>query len=164
MMKHISAALFASLLFAAPALADEEECQGLFVHSAQKISMDGSSLTMEGVSPSVIFFCDRPTRLAGHMSIEEFLSTVSTGEDSFAEDPPNASLSILSGDDVIDLVVELRDKPTVKGDVVTYGDVQIIDGKALETAGAGTLFIDNVRVRRRHVRRARRRCAAGVTC
>jgi hypothetical protein len=153
---------------------EEETCNALFVHSAQDVSMDASTLTMKGASPTVIFFCDRPVRFAGHLSVEEFLSSVSKGEDSFAADPPNAVVSILSGDEIVDVVVTLSTKPTVNGDELVYSDIKVIEGELPKIAGAGSVFIDVIGrpmspgsvagVHRRHRRRAMRRCAAGVTC
>jgi hypothetical protein len=72
---------------------EEETCNALFVLSAQDVSMDANTLTMKGTSPAVIYFCDRPVRFAGHLSVEKFLSSVSKGEDSFAADPPNSFYS-----------------------------------------------------------------------
>ena len=153
---------------------EEETCNALFVHSARDVSMDMNTLTMKGASPTVIFFCDRPERFAGHLSVDKFLSSVTKGKDSFAEDPPNAVVSILSGDEVVDVVVTLSKKPTVNGDELVYSDIEIIEGELPKTGGAGSVFIDVIGrpmspgsvagVHRRHERRAMRRCAAGVTC
>jgi hypothetical protein len=83
-------------------------------------------------------------------------------------------VSIFAGDAVVDVVVTLRNKPTVDGDTLVYRGVEIIEGDAPEVAGAGSLFIDVIGrpmspgsiagVHRRTRRRAMRRCAAGVTC
>ena len=153
---------------------EEETCNALFVLSARDVSMDATTLTMKGTSPTVIYFCDRPVRFAGHLSVEEFLSSVTKGKDSFVEDPPNAAVSILSGDEVHDVVVTLSKTPTVNGDELVYSDIKIIDGELPKVAGAGSVFIDVIGrpvtpgsvagVHRRHRRRAMSRCAAGVTC
>ena len=159
-----------------PVVAAESDktCNALFVHSAQNVSLTGTTLTMKGASPSVIFFCDRPIRVAGHLSIAEFIRSVTQGEDSFAADPPNAVVSIASGDKVTDVVVVLTSRPAVQGDQLTYTDIRIIDGEASDAVGPGSVFIDIIGrplspgsiagVHRRHQRRAMRRCAAGVTC
>ena len=159
---------------AAGAEESEERCNALFVHSAKDVTVDADTLTMKGASPTVIFFCDRPVRFAGHLSVEEFLSSVSKGKDSFAEDPPNAVVSIFSGEEVVDVVVTLSKKPTVNGDELVYNDIEIIEGDVPKTGGAGSVFIDIIGrpmtpgsiagVHRRHMRRAMRRCALGVTC
>jgi hypothetical protein len=168
--------MLATLALAGTVGAEEEAetCNALFVHSAQDVTMDADTLTMKGASPTVIFFCDRPERFAGHLSVENFLNSVTQGKDSFAEDPPNAVVSILSGDEVVDVVVTLSKKPTVNGDELVYSDIEIIEGELPKTGGAGSVFIDVIGrpmspgsvagVHRRHRRRAMRRCAAGVTC
>ena len=102
------------------------------------------------------------------------LNSVSQGVDSFAEDPPSVAVSILSGDEVSDVVVTLSKKPTVDGDELVYSDIKIIQGELPKIAGPGSVFIDVIGrpmspgsvagVHRRHRRRAIRRCAAGVTC
>ena len=112
--------------------------------------------------------------MAGHLSIEEFLYSVSKGKDSFAENPPNAVLSIVAGSDFVDVVVELTKMPLVDGDKLTYTDVRIIEGEASKTGGVGSLFIDTIGrrmsrmrvggVHRQHRRRAMRLCAAGGAC
>lgn len=80
LIQALAAAAAAVASSAAAEDAEESEtCNALFVHSARSISLDATTLTMEGVSPSVIFFCDRPVRMAGHLSVEEFLSSVSKG-------------------------------------------------------------------------------------
>jgi hypothetical protein len=66
---------------------------------------------MKGVGPTVIYFCDRPVRLAGHLSLEEFLASWTKGRDTFTEDPPNAVLSVTDGDKFMDVVVELTQQP-----------------------------------------------------
>ena len=49
---------------------ESENPQFLFVMSAVSGSFDGETLTLTGV-PSVVYFSDRPYRIAGHMSLEE---------------------------------------------------------------------------------------------
>lgn len=104
------------------------ECETLFVQSAKSVTMDDKTLTLKGVSPMVTFFCDRPTRHAGHLTMTEFLQSWDHGKDSFTADPPNAVISVLDGDTADDVVVELLDKPNVNGDELTY-NISIIDGE-----------------------------------
>jgi hypothetical protein len=178
MAKH-AAALFLSLtalVLATPAASEEEgeTCNALFVHNAENVSIEGDTLTMKGISPTVIYFCDRPQRFAGHLTVKDFLSSVSKGKDSFAEDPPNAVVSIANGDTFEDVVVTLNRKPTLKGDELVYTGIAIVDGDLPKVAGPGSVFIDVIGrpmspgsiagVHRRTRRRAVRRCAVGVTC
>ena len=168
----LAAALIAGAT-ASTAAETKAECETLFVQSAKSVAMDDKTLTLKGISPLVTFFCDRPTRYAGHVTLAEFLQSWDHGKDSFTAEPPNAVLSVLDGDTADDVVVELLDKPRVDGDELTY-DINIIDGTATQKNGPGSLFIDIIGrpmtplsyagVARRTGRRAIRRCAYGVTC
>ena len=44
----------------------KQECEALFVQNANSVSVDKNTFTMKGVGPTVIYFCDRPVRMAGH--------------------------------------------------------------------------------------------------
>ena len=68
----------------------------LFVQNAAAVVFENGTLTLKGVSPAVIFFSDRPQRVAGHVTLPRFLDAWDEGKESFAEDPPNAALSIVS--------------------------------------------------------------------
>ena len=45
----------------------EQTCEALFVHNAKSSVMNGNTLIMKGFYPTVIFFCDRPQRVAGSL-------------------------------------------------------------------------------------------------
>jgi uncharacterized protein YjbI with pentapeptide repeats len=67
-------------------------------------------LTLRGVSQSTIWFTDRPDRTAGHFRTGLFIENWAVGDDSFADNPPNAALEIMDGTDEADLlVIELFD-------------------------------------------------------
>jgi hypothetical protein len=112
----------------------------LFVQNAQGASLDKGKMTLKGISPTTIFFSDRPERIAGHMSTKEFVPFWSKGTDSFLADPPNANLSVFSDGKVSDVVVELRN-PKLTGQDLSY-DVRVLEGKMPEEGGACSLFID----------------------
>ena len=80
----------------------------LFVQNAEAVSMENGKLTLKGVSPTTVFFSDRPARIAGHMTTKEFVPFWSEGKDSFLADPPNATLSVFDNDKVNDVVVTER--------------------------------------------------------
>lgn len=63
---------------------------------------------LRGVSPATILFSDRPKRIAGHMDTKEFVAFWSEGKDSFAKDPPNATLSIFGEQALTQVVATLR--------------------------------------------------------
>ena len=120
--------------------ADGKSVQYLFVQSAHSITTRGDKLTLHGVNPSTLFFSDRPERITGHGATEEWVKTWSEGKDSFDSNPPNATLSILGGDEIEDVVVVLRD-PQLKGSKLTY-TIKVLDGKLPASGGASSLFID----------------------
>jgi hypothetical protein len=144
----------------------KEEVQYLFVQNAKGASMDKEKLTLKDVSPTVIFFADRPERIAGHMTIEDFVLDwqEDNSKNSFKADPPNAVLSIFDKDEVEDVVVELKNPQLKNNDLVYQIDV-LEDDKPLP-AGPVSLFIDPIGrplspisiagVHRRHRRRHRR--------
>ena len=114
---------------AAPVMA-----QLLFVQNAAgvEVGAGGRTLTLKGVSPTTLFFSDRPVRIAGHYRTEEYLQFWKAGPDSFLKDPPNATLSVFEKgkDELADVVVTLRN-PRVSGNDLTY-DITAGRGRAAE--------------------------------
>jgi hypothetical protein len=140
------ALLFTATLIHAQNLATEtSEMSLLFVQNAQGISYDSASnrLTLEGVSPVVTFFADRPDRVAGHVLLSGFVDVWDEGADSFKEDPPNASLSIFDGKQIQSVIVELAD-PRIEKDQLSYTVLRVLDGELPETGGTSSLFIDGL--------------------
>jgi hypothetical protein len=112
----------------------------LFVQNAKNVTFKEGKLVLQGVNPVTVCFTDRPARLAGHMQTSKFVPLWSRGKDSFLKDNPNATLSVFSGDNVSDLVVELSN-PQLSGSNLTY-DVRILEGTPPVNGGACALFID----------------------
>jgi len=142
-----------------------DEIQALYVQTAHGVTYDNGKLTLKTVAPSTLFFSDRPDRVTGHVSSEEFVQTWGDGEDSFASNPPNAALSIFGdGEEIHDVVVELYEPVLAAGDL-TYR-VDVLDGELPASGGPSSLFIDVIGrplspvsicgVRRRERRRDRR--------
>jgi len=46
------------------------------------------------VNQQVLYFSDRPVRIAGHLAMPDYLQEWTQGEDNFGENPPNAALSV----------------------------------------------------------------------
>ena len=67
----------------------------LIVINSHGASLQGNTLTMTDVSANSIVFADRPVRSAGHVLTKHFLEEWDEGTDSFAKDPPNATVSAL---------------------------------------------------------------------
>jgi len=122
---------------------DQEKAELLFVAESQGVTADGGTMIMTGVEPQVLFFTDRPDRLAGYLTIDEFLSAVSEGPDSFADDPPNATLASLEGDEFVDVVLELTQRPRYEDDNLIF-KVDVIQGELPPTGGLSALFIDTI--------------------
>ena len=149
--------------------AQSDEFEALYAQIAAGMVYEDGQLTLNGIAPTTLYFSDRPNRITGHISTDEFFDTWGEGDDSFASDPPNAVLSIFSEDEVNDVVVVLQE-PALDGDQMSY-QVEILDGEMPASGGASSLFIDMIgrplspvsvagvhrRGRRRERRRVRRR-------
>lgn len=117
----------------------------LFVQNAQGMSYDrgANTLILDHPSPTVIFFADRPYRLAGHVPLPAFLELWSEGANSFKQDPPNANLSTIDGGDVSSAVIEIAN-PQFSNDRLTYEVVKVLEGDLSSLAGESSLFIDGL--------------------
>jgi len=121
-----------------------ESIEALFVQSAHGLTTSNGSVTFHGLAHATLFFADRPQRVVGHLTSRKFVEQWGEGEDSFAEDPPNAVLSFLEdGDTVPEEVTMTISDPQLDGDSLTY-KVDILDGMLPTTAGPCSLFIDPV--------------------
>jgi hypothetical protein len=116
----------------------------LAVLNAAGAKLEGGKLTLTGVSPNSIVFADRPVRAAGHVTTAQFIMQWDEGKDSFAKDPPNATVSVLGGDGskVSDAVVTLK-SPKLEGGNLTF-DVVVLEGSLAGSSGPAALFIDDV--------------------
>lgn len=114
----------------------------LAVLNSKGATLEGNKLTLTGILPSSIVFSDRPYRAAGHVLTSKFIEEWDVGNNSFAKDPPNATISVL-GDDgttVDDAVVVLK-APKIEGDNLTF-DVTVLEGDLAGAKGSAALFID----------------------
>ena len=118
------------------------EIEAMFVQTARTARSGEGILVLEGVSPSTLYFSDRPQRIVGHLHVEDFVSMWSDGANSFDADPPNAVLAFLEPQDtrLQDVVVVLR-RPQLDGERITY-EIDVLEGFMPERSGACTLFID----------------------
>lgn len=112
----------------------------LFVQNSASGSFDGERLSLHSVAPT-IFFSDRPYRLFGHVNMGAFVEAWGRGPNSFAEDPPNAILSLLGEEHVDSFMVALSDPRADEGGVSYKIDVE--EGTIPATFGGSSLFIDN---------------------
>jgi hypothetical protein len=121
--------------------AKPEIVPSLFVLNSRGATLQGDTLTLTGVTPSSIIFADRPVRSAGHQPTADVIAEWGSGEDSFANNPPNATLSVFGKDgSVKDAVVVLKN-PKLEGDKLTF-NVQTLEGDFAGADGGAALFID----------------------
>ena len=118
-----------------------DEIESMFVQTAHRAASDGDRLTLEGLTPATLFFSGRPQRVVGHLRSADFVSLWGEGENSFAEDPPNAVLVYLEPDDDApkDAVVVLRD-PRADVGSVSYS-IEVLKGSVPSARGPVSLFI-----------------------
>jgi hypothetical protein len=114
---------------------------GTFKNSAEWKATYFGVIGSRSIKNSIVF-ADRPFRAAGHVLTKHFLKEWDEGSDSFAKDPPNATISVLSaeGDTVEDAVVVLK-SPKLEGDKLTF-EVTVLEGGLSKATGPASLFID----------------------
>ncbi|MEK1889258.1 MAG: hypothetical protein AAAB35_17180 [Phyllobacterium sp.] len=114
----------------------------LFVLNSAGAKLEGTTLTMTGVSMNSIVFADRPVRAAGHVTTEQFIMQWDKGKGSFGDDPPNATISVLGGNGskVDDAVVTIMN-PKLEGGTLTF-EAAVLEGSLSGGSGPAALFID----------------------
>ena len=141
--------------------------ESMFVQTAHGMTSDGTTLTLTDVTPSTLYFSDRPKRIVGHMATTDFVDLWAEGDNSFDEDPPNAVLSFLeAGDEAPEDAVVVIQQPRLENGGLSYS-IETLEGTVPTQTGPVTLFIDPFGrplspvsvcgVRRRERRRDRRR-------
>jgi hypothetical protein len=116
----------------------------LLVMNADSAKLEGGKLVLSNIAKNTIAFAERPVRAAGHLITQDVISQWGEGPDNFAENPPNATISILgNGSQPVDAVVTLRE-PKLEGSTLTF-DVSLLEGKLDGATGPASLFIDHWR-------------------
>jgi hypothetical protein len=146
-MKSTAAAMLAAIVLAGPAWADPTEtvnaagkdASWLFIVTAEGVAFDGTTLTLSGVSPSVVMFTDRPKRVAEALPIDWFDGKWSQG--GFQSDPPNAGLTTIVDGELQTATVELTN-PHRDGTTLTY-QARVLEGTPPASGGTSSIFIDS---------------------
>ena len=144
-----------------------ENEESMFVQTAQAVDIGDHTLVLKGVTPTTLYFSDRPERVVGHIGTGDFIDLWGAGENSFETDPPNAVLSFLEpGGDVPENAVVVITEPHLSDGELSYS-IDVLEGAVPAHTGPVTLFIDPFGrplspvsvcgVRRRQRRRMRRR-------
>lgn len=133
-----------SICFLPVAFADaaSEVVELLYVQNSHDVRIEKDILTLKQIGATTIYFSDRPKRIAGHMSTEDFVAEWDKGEKSFATNPPNATISIFTEDKIIDIVVTLKD-PRLAGDNLIY-TIDVLLEENDPVSGQCTVFIDPI--------------------
>ena len=149
-MKTIHAFLLAvtcvagSLMSQNVAANEHEDLSLLFVQTSAGMSadLDAKTIRLIGIGAQTVYFSDRPNRIAGHIPLEKFVNGWTKGDDSFADNPPNAVLSVYNeaGHENALVVIEIT-APRMDGGDLVY-DYKIIDGEMPTSGTASSLFID----------------------
>jgi hypothetical protein len=113
----------------------------LFVQTAGSSTYKDGVLTMRNVAPMTVFFTDRPRRVTGHLRNGGFLKGWSEGQNSFKNDPPNATLSVFGGGERPTQAVVVLTNPRVDGNAIAY-EARVLEGDLPAQGGESTLFID----------------------
>jgi hypothetical protein len=128
-------------------LGDLEAIEEMFVQLAGGLTSFGTPddvdvvLRLEGVAPSTLYFSDRPVRVVGHMTNEQFIDQWSSGPDSFELDPPNAVLSFPDASGKLEDAVLVLRSPVLDENTFEYR-ADVLEGDVPSNAGPCTLFID----------------------
>jgi hypothetical protein len=106
------------------------------------MTKSNGSVTFHDLSPATLFFSDRPQRVVGHMTAKQFVEEWSLGENSFADDPPNAVISFLEEGDTApeDAIVVLKD-PRLEGSSITFS-IELLEGTLPASGESVSVFID----------------------
>jgi len=104
----------------------------LFVQTANSgtfVQKDGRNiLTLVEVSPTTIWFSDRPHRITGHEATDLFVAKWAEGRNNFADNPPNAALDILDASESSDVIIVELSNPVYSPESETLQyDVIILD-------------------------------------
>jgi hypothetical protein len=121
--------------------AKPEIVPSLFVLNSRGATLQGETLVLTGIAPSSIIFADRPVRSAGHQPTADVIGEWGSGDDSFAKNPPNATVSVLGKDGLVKDAVVVLKNPKLEGDKLTF-NVQTLEGDLAGADGAAALFID----------------------
>lgn len=97
----------------------------LLNQQAAGMTFDGKTLTLTGVAPVTSFRVERPERIGGTMTTEQFVKLWNPTVAVFKNDPPNAALTVL-GPTPAQVIIELG-TVTQNGTTLTYS-ATLLDG------------------------------------
>jgi len=142
----LATAVLAIAWWKIPQAFSQEKVQLMFVQTAEnfKVEPTAKKLRLVNVNQQVLYFSDRPQRIAGHLTMPAYLDEWKAGEgpDNFAADPPNATLSVYEGGNRENSITVIEiSKPVMDGKDMIY-NYKVIEGSMPKTGGTTALFID----------------------
>ena len=129
----------------------EEALELLFVHTAKSAELKpifGAPYThkffLYDVSPTIIYFSDRPYRVSGLYNLTDFMQIWYLSQDNFSMDPPNVAIETYSEGIPVTIIAELS-SPMYNPDTRTmvYNAKISSDEKIPTKLDSVALFIDN---------------------
>lgn len=104
----------------------------ILTQQAAGMTFDGKTLTLTGVPPITTFRVDRPERIGGTMTTEQYVKLWNATVQVFKNDAPNAALTIL-GPVPAQVIVELG-SVTQSGTTLTF-NASLLDGDIPSSGG-----------------------------
>jgi hypothetical protein len=126
----------------APEEATSDNVKFLLVQNAAGITLSDGQLRLKNIAPTTLYFSDRPDRIVGRVTTQEYVDHWAVGDNNFKADPPNAVISMISGTEAEDITVVLTE-PRLEGADLLY-NVEVLDGSTNIVGGEVALFIDIV--------------------
>ena len=120
--------------------APSDDVDFLLVQNADGITLNDGVLTLKNIAATTLYFSDRPERIVGRVTTQEYVNHWAVGDNNFKADPPNAVISMISETGAEDITVVLNN-PRLEGTDLIY-NVEVLDGSSNFTGGEAALFID----------------------
>ena len=111
-----------------------------FVELAGEATLADGVLSLRDVDETVLWFSDRPFRDTGSVDLARLVEAWDEGEDSFADNPPNAVLSGMSDEGEVAIVVELM-APRYEVGILSFSYLALSDDVPQSLSNV-SLFID----------------------
>lgn len=109
----------------APEIRVARPIEMMLTQQAASLSFDGKVLTLQGVAPTAAFAIDRPERIGGTMTTEQFVKMWNATVAMMKNDPPNVALTTL-GPVPTQAIVELG-AASLSGSTLSFNTV-VLDG------------------------------------
>lgn len=109
-----------------------------FLPQADQVSFDGTYLVLDGVSPMIPFFVDRPLRVTGVITPEQFGDIWALSEASLKLGPAVATIAVMSANRTPSPIAELH-AVTVSGNRMVF-EARMISGQLPDATGPVTLM------------------------